>query len=487
MDSPTTPRRPQQAQIPHAGRVVVVGAGVSGCSAALGLASQGIPVLLLNSGLDSVGLPGYGPELTGNGGVPGGAPTPPPQDDAEHVLKALGEAAPALRDVWLEHAWTWKAAVGDAPSTPAGSGVVIDRRAVSLGTKWRIENEELIELRQGLAVSIEAREGTGVVVRSVFGEEFPGRVALVAVGLALGGRICVAEQETPGGRYGEVAADALLDQLRSRGARFKTVEIPVGARLRSAGSALRMVRDLADRVGGYSIQGASSGASWVQVTLRPLAAPEDLSTSGSESERDSRCHPPSPYDSSGVRGPRTAYMVRTVAQAAKAADLEESALHSSSGRPHAATPAVAGFSRASSALGLMPDGIATGEWYLTPEALAALGVGVDAGVGLDVGVCVDVGAGAGADVDVDADVGVRLEGAVQTSDRKTIDALVGSMTRPPHTIRGFVSSGGEGRLLPRVWVAGQAAGASGYVASLSGGWRVGLAIADELTRNGDLR
>ena len=213
-----------------------------------------------------------------------GAPATHPQDNAEYVLKALDEAAPALRDVWLEHAWTWNEEVGEDPSTPGGSGVVIDRRAVSLGTKWRVENEELIELRQGLAVSIEEREGDGVIVRTVFGEEFPGRVALVAVGLALGGRICVAEQETPGGRYGEVAADALLDQLRSQGARFETVEIPVGARLRSADSALRMVGVLADRVGGCSVDGASSGALLVQVTLTPLARPEDASASRSESE-----------------------------------------------------------------------------------------------------------------------------------------------------------------------------------------------------------
>ena len=317
MDSRTTSRRPQQAQTPHAGRVVVIGAGVSGCSAALGLASQGIPVLLLNSGLDSVGLPGYGPEVTGNGGVSGGAPATHPQENAECVLKALDEAAPALRDVWLEHAWTWNEQVGEDPSTPGGSGVVIDRRAVSLGTKWRVENEELIELRQGLAVSIEEREGDGVIVRTVFGEEFPGRVALVAVGLALGGRIYVAEQETSGGRYGEVAADALLDQLRSQGVRFETVEISVGARLRSAGSALRMVGDLADRVGGCSVDGASSGALLERVTLTPLARPEDASASRSESERDALCHPPSPYESPGVRAVKTAYMLGNVAHPAK--------------------------------------------------------------------------------------------------------------------------------------------------------------------------
>ena len=78
------------------------------------------------------------------------------------------------------------------------------------------------------------------------------------------------------------------------------------------------------------------------------------------------------------------------------------------------------------------------------------------------------------------------EGGVRTSDRKA-DALVASMTRPPHTIRGFISSAGEGRLLARVWVAGQAAGASGYLESLSSGWRIGIAIADDLARNGNRR
>ena len=444
----------------RAERAIVIGAGVSGCSAALGLASQGIPVLLLNSGLDSVGLPGYGPAVTGNGGVSGGEPYPGSQDSAEHVLKILGEAAPSLRDVWLEHAWTWDAAVGEAPEGPAASGVVIDRRAVSLETKWRVENEELIELRQGHAVSIEECEGTGVVVRTVFGEEFPGRVALVAVGLALGGRICVAEQETAGGRFGEVVADALLDQLRSRGGRFDTVKIAVGARLRSADSVLRIVKDASVQLNENSNHGAPSDASLVQVELRPLVASGDLNAPGSESEHDSPCRPPSPYEGPGVWGPKTAYMLRNIERAAEAVDLAESALLSSSGPRDKARVAGPSSRRARSALGLMPDGIATGEWYLTPEAVAALDLSGEA----------------------------EPEGAVRAIDRKTRDALtVGSLARPPHTIRGFVSAGGEGRLLPGVWVAGQAAGASGYVASLSSGWRVGLAIADDFAHHGDRR
>ena len=57
---------------------------------------------------------------------------------------------------------------------------------------------------------------------------------------------------------------------------------------------------------------------------------------------------------------------------------------------------------------------------------------------------------------------------------------VGVLSRPAHTVTGSVAAEGEGEVLPGVWVAGQAAGASGYLGSLSSGWRIGQAMADAL-------
>lgn len=409
-------------------RVVVIGAGVSGCSAALALASRGVPVLLLNSGLDSVGLPGYGPVVTADPTIPAEADNPLGTSDPQDVREALHLAAPALAGVWLTNAWTWsKVDVDDAGGPELPKAVIIDRRSVSLGTKWRVENERLIEVRQGLAVSVEVQGETGIVVRTVFGEELRGRVALVTVGLALGGRIQVGAQEMAGGRYGEVAADALLGDLSSQGCRFHLAEKAVGARVQSVQPALTRRSGSPRPIEGGSTQVASPRVSLVEVGLTPVPAAEEAGAHDMKAEREALCSPPSPYEGAETRGPRVAYAVRvTSAPCADPADSARADKRSST----------------DGHLAVIPDGMVTGEWYVTPGF---------------------------------------VEGAAREA--VVYELRMGAVTRPAHTVRGFVASEGEGRILPGVWVAGQASGASGYVESLSSGRRIGVAITDQLLQD----
>ncbi|MHB8869215.1 MAG: hypothetical protein ACYC8U_10475, partial [Thermoleophilia bacterium] len=88
-------------------------------------------------------------------------------------------------------------------------------------------------------------------------------------------------------------------------------------------------------------------------------------------------------------------------------------------------------------LALVPDGVATGEWY------------APSGVGRDVPVEFVLGSEVGE-------------------------------TRPAYRVSGFVATAGEGELLPGVWVIGRAAGARGYIESLASGWRIGLRLATRL-------
>ncbi len=53
-------------------RVVIVGAGVSGCACAGVLATAGVEVLLVSASLDAAGMPAYGPVVPA-AGAPGGA------------------------------------------------------------------------------------------------------------------------------------------------------------------------------------------------------------------------------------------------------------------------------------------------------------------------------------------------------------------------------------------------------------------------------
>lgn len=378
---------------------IVVGAGVSGCASALALAEEGVRVVLVNSGLDSVGLPGYGPVL--DYGQRGG-------DQGRHhlgssgagLVEVLREAAAALASAWLAHAW---APAGGLPLA------LVDRRAVSLAVKWRVENEDLIELRQGIVVAVEGREGAGVesgsraavvAVRTAFGECIVGDAVVVAVGLALGGRVTVGDQKLAGGRLGEVAADALLEDLRLKGAVFEEARIAVGMRLSACGRL-----DAAHPGGPHRVGLLDQGAQGLRrLEFAPVTAGLDDHERWAPEVHEGFVAPPSPYDCSRS---------------------SMAALAREGGTPN---------SLREEYLVLVPDGVASGEWYVPPA------------VGQDL----------------------------------SFEHILGSevgVSRPAHEITGFVASEGEGRLLPDVWIAGQAAGARDYLESLAGGWRIGHQVA----------
>lgn len=192
-------------------RVVVVGAGVSGCACAVALAEAGVAVTLVGSALDVIGLPGYGPDVW---------ITDP--DWWARVPRCLS-------DVWERGAYT------PDDGTPL---LVIDRRAVSLETKRLLESLALVDLRQGLVVDVvPGRDHPGVEVHTAFGDIVEGAACVLAVGLGLGGRVTEGERQLSGARYGEVAADALYEALGARGVRFREVEREVGERSVRRGSA----------------------------------------------------------------------------------------------------------------------------------------------------------------------------------------------------------------------------------------------------------
>jgi len=381
--------------------VAVVGAGVSGCAAALALARVGVHVVLLNSALDSLGLPGYGPvvdysRFVGPEGVDEGSRGP----GFAHMLRTV---APGVAGAWLAHAWDCEGGATMA---------LVDRRAVSLAVKWRIENEPLIDIRQGIVTGIEephpgASKGRGVGalgLTTAFGEQVVADAVVVAVGLAFGGRVRVGAQESTGGRLGETGAEELLECLRRRNVSFDQVGVGVGSSF-----SVPAERDSGRR--GRASQRPRfpdlSGLGLSQVEFVPTEDGRSDEQDG-RTERSMLVPPPSPYDDS------RAGLV---------------ALAWTSGRPLAAVRAAD--------LALVPDGVATGEWYAP--------------------------SGVGREVPVDLVLGSEV-----------------GETRPAYRVSGFVATEGEGELLPGVWVIGRAAGARGYMESLASGWRIGRRLATRL-------
>ena len=183
---------------------------------------------LLNSAMDRVGLPGYGPEIVAG---PNG-------------WLEIGETM-ALLPRALRQAWLTSAAV-PASGIPV---LIVDRRAVSIETKRALERIPRLEFRQGLVTDLRIEcgrqhdqdprsdlepggsraadvEWTGrAEVETVFGEVFEADAVILSVGLGLGGRISAGADLLRAGRYGETPADGLKRALEALGASFTEVSL----------------------------------------------------------------------------------------------------------------------------------------------------------------------------------------------------------------------------------------------------------------------
>jgi hypothetical protein len=348
-------------------------------------------------------------------------------DSIERCMEALNELPSVLRDAWV-----------DACVVPKGtpSCVVVDRRRLSVETKRALEGFGGLKFRQGLVVELRvgggrrglasdavargrAARGECLELETAFGEVFPADAVLLATGLSLGGRVVVGEQEMMGGRYGETPSDRLMESLTALGAEWAEATQFVGARrgaVAQYAEEMEALRDVSPR---------KSASAWA-VSADAIPLRSALSRSG-EQERARSCD--SRRSASG-------------AESMWSAGLPPSPYFGVvEGRARFERHADSGRAATEGAWGAVPDGLATGEAYLVP--------GVSGGVGLF---------GDGAET--------RLAQSVRGLALRNVDS------------RGrFVGSGvGQGR----VWVAGRAAGAAGYVESLRSGVTVGRLIVEEL-------
>ena len=416
MRSPKSERSVRRGLPPRAvPTAAVVGAGISGCACAAVLACEGVRVLVLNSALDAVGVPGYGPDLlAGEGGW-------------EEIKQTLAALPPVLRAVWL-----------GAASVPADGAAVlnVDRRTVGIETKRALERLDGLEFRQGLVTGINATPGEEggsgdanhgrLVLETAFGESIEADAVVLAIGLGLGGRVTVGSDELPGGRYGEIPANGLREALERMGATFRDVDTEVGPRfLHGAGRGLVQLTDVPGSRAAQKIVAApafweslgevqNGNESNGNVGNRP-------GRGNGRGTRDGRAgawpeaYPPAAHWTETLRGDEIVL-----------AETEEGV----------AVPL------------LSPDGLATAEVYLSPR-----------GAGL---------------------AGLEDQEPISPGAPTQMTA-----SRPGQTIRGLAvaSLDARGRLAlqlcwkPRIWVAGRAAGAAGYLDSLRSGVCVGREVA----------
>jgi hypothetical protein len=296
------------------------------------LAAAGHAVTLVNSALDVVGLPGYGPDL--------------PLASRTFNLDSVFTRLPRL----MREAWLRDALVPDLDDPSAVTFLLVDRRAVSLRLKWLLESFSCVSLRQGLVTSIEmvvASSAAGrqaghasarapMEVHTGFGEVLHASACVLACGLALGGRISIGEQTLAGGRYGEVAADDLRDSLVGQGVSLRREVRGVGSRF----SSLAASPSPNPPTGAVGHEDSLARLSALLDTLSEVALQPYLPGPGHSREPlfPGMADVPAPYESPALLARR----------------------------------ALVGLSSPGAAEGLFPDGRAGRGWYASPGLQASL-------------------------------------------------------------------------------------------------------------------
>ncbi len=191
--------------------VVVVGAGHAGCEAALAAARMGARTCLLTISLDAVARMSCNPAI---GGLAKG--------QLVRETDALGgEMGKAIDATGIQFRML-NTSKGPAMHSPRAQA---DRHAYHLAMKRRLEAQQGLLLRQGMATELLVDDGRVRGVRTRGGDVFHGRAVVLTTGTFLRGVLHCGASVRPGGRMGEPAAEGLSESLQSAGlelSRLKT-------------------------------------------------------------------------------------------------------------------------------------------------------------------------------------------------------------------------------------------------------------------------
>ncbi len=175
--------------------VAVVGAGPAGCEASLAAAAAGASTICLTINLDAIALHPANPVLADGAG-----------DPRMRLLEELHGAGAALPGLLKE----------PGASIESGARTVIDRRVLGLAYKERLESANGLSPRQSLVTSISPDKGSWNVATSL-GETFRAAAIVVAAGTYLNAVVTAGGVSTPGGRHGDIPANALASCIKSLG------------------------------------------------------------------------------------------------------------------------------------------------------------------------------------------------------------------------------------------------------------------------------
>ncbi len=193
--------------------VVVVGAGHSGCEAALASARLGCRTLLLTLNLDKIAWQPCNPAVGG-----------PAKSQLVHEVDALGGEIGKVSDRTYLQKRILNASRGPAVWALRAQ---TDKREYAAVMKSIVENQENLTIREGMATDLVL--GANQEVRGVqtyFGVAFECKAVVLTTGTFLGGMIWVGNKSMAAGRAGEFAAVGLTETLNRLG--FETGRLKTG-------------------------------------------------------------------------------------------------------------------------------------------------------------------------------------------------------------------------------------------------------------------
>jgi tRNA uridine 5-carboxymethylaminomethyl modification enzyme len=193
--------------------VIVVGAGHSGCEAALAAARLGCRTLMLTLNLDKIAWQPCNPAVGG-----------PAKSQLTHEVDALGGEIGKIADRTYLQKRILNISRGPAVWALRAQ---TDKREYAAVMKQIVENQENLTIREGMATDLVLGKNDEVIgVQTYFGVAFGCKAVVLTTGTFLGGIIWVGDKSMQAGRAGEFAAVGLTDTLNRLG--FETGRLKTG-------------------------------------------------------------------------------------------------------------------------------------------------------------------------------------------------------------------------------------------------------------------